>query len=108
MTTRLLEIRDRGTTIPALAIQVSGADGWIMRRAGFETPMVYLIMLATQRCQYDPFQWAGGTRTMSVAHQYIEREWATLKDEDVIDVEFILGETKAAKQSDRHYDPSTR
>lgn len=103
MTTKLLEIRDRHTFIPALAIQVSGADGYLLRRAGFESPMVYLIALATQRCQYDPFSW--GNRTMNTAHQYIEAHWDALADGDVVDVEFVLGETPTPKRSERETAP---
>ena len=99
MTTKLLEIRDRATFIPALAILVSGEDGYLMRRAGFECSMVYLVALATQKCGYDPFAW--GNRTMNVAHQYIEKEWAMLRDGDVVDVEFVLGETSTPKTSER-------
>lgn len=96
---KLLEIRDRATTIPAMAIRVSGEDGWLMRRAGFGDPMVYLVMLATERACYDPYNWGG--RTMPVAHNFIAEHWDEIADDEVIDVEFILGETSAAKQSER-------
>ena len=99
MTAKLLEIRDDGTFIPALAMQVSGADGYLMRRAGFESPMIYLIALATERCHYDP--WAWGDCTMHTAHQYIERAWDTLHDGDVVDVEFVLGETPTPKRREQ-------
>src|SRR5678809_299635 len=100
MTTKLFEIRDRGTLVPALAIQVSKADGWLMERAGFgHQPMVYLVMLATQECAYDPFQWKH-RRTMGTAHHYIEAHWDKLQDGALIDVEFILGETTTPKTSE--------
>ena len=99
MISKLLEIRDRGTFIAALAIQVSGDDGYLMRRAGFQSPMVYLIALATERACYDPYNW--GNRTMANAHRHIEQEFDSLKDGDVVDVEFILGETTAPKQSEQ-------
>ena len=38
---------------------------------------------------------------MPNAHCYIERKWRELKDGDVIDVEFILGETTSIKISER-------
>lgn len=99
MTSKLLEIRDKGTFIPALAIQVSGEDGYLMRRAGFQSPMIYLIALATQKCGYDPYGW--GNCTMSAAHQYIEAQWDTLQNGDVVDVEFILSETMTPKVSEQ-------
>jgi hypothetical protein len=95
---KLLEIRDRATFIAAMAIRVSGEDGWLMRRAGFGSPMVYLVALATERACYDPYNW--GNRTMNAAHVYIEREWDHLHDGDVVDVEFVLGETTTPKTSE--------
>lgn len=100
MKTKLFEIRDRATFVPALAIQVSGDDGYLMRRAGFQSPMVYLIMLATEKCRYDPYNW-DNPRTMGNAHRYIEEHFDDLKDGAVVDVEFILGETKTPKESEQ-------
>ncbi len=98
MRAKSVEIRDRHTFIPALALRVSGDDGPLFRRAGFGAPMVYLIALATQQCHYDPSAW--GNRTMNTAHQYIEREWHAIADGDVVDVEFILGESATKKESE--------
>jgi len=99
MITKLLELRDQHTSIQALAIQVSGQDGYLMRRAGFQSPMVYLLKLATQECRYDPWSW--GDRTMHTAHRHIEATFDDLADGAVIDVEFILGETDAPKVSEQ-------
>lgn len=99
MTAKLLEIRDRGTFIAAMAIQVSGEDGYLMRRSGFQSPMVYLIALATERCCYDPYNW--GNRTMANAHLYIAEHFESMNDGDVVDVEFILGESPAPKVSEQ-------
>ena len=99
MITKLLELRDRHTSIQALAIQVSGQDGYLMRRAGFQSPMVYLVELATQECRYDP--WAWGDRTLKTAHLHIAEYFDDLVDGAVIDVEFILGETDAPKVSEQ-------
>ncbi len=97
MTTKLFEIRDRATFIPAMAILVSGDDGYLMRRAGFGAALVYLIALATERCAYDPYNW--GNRTMLTAHNFIAENWDVLKSGEVIDVEYILGETKSITAS---------
>lgn len=102
MTNKLFEIRDRYTLVPALAIQVSGFDGYLMRRAGFNGPMVYLVELATQKAHYDPYTW--GNRTMRTAHQFIEAHFEELASGDVIDVEFILGESTTKKQSESEWD----
>lgn len=98
MTTKLFEIRDAATFIPALAILVSREDGYLMRRAGFGDPCIYLIKLATEQCAYDPYTW--DNRTMAVAHDYIEKHWDELRDGQVIDVQFILGETMVSKESE--------
>lgn len=106
MITKAIEIRDRHTLVPALAIQVSGADGYLLRRAGFQSPMIYLIKLATQECRYDP--WAWGDRTLKTAHLHIDEFFDDLADGDVVDVEFILGETPAPKTSEQltHGEPA--
>jgi hypothetical protein len=98
MENKLFEIRDRGTLVPALGIRVSGADGYLMRRAGFGAPMVYLISLAKEQCNYDPYNW--GNRTMGTAHEFIARTWAERTSGEVIDVEYIRGETTQPKVSE--------
>ena len=98
MKIKLLEIRDRMTLIPAMAVQVSAADGYLMQRAGFgDVPMVYLTMLATENCRYDPYAW--NNRTMRTAHIHIQDYFDSLRDGDVVDVEFLLGESKTPKVS---------
>lgn len=99
MEAKTLEVRDKGTFIPVMGVQVSGADGYLMRRAGFRGAMIYLVHLAGERCAYDPYTWAD--RTMRTAHQFIEKEWDNLQDGDVVDVEFILGESMIQKPSEQ-------
>jgi hypothetical protein len=99
MTVKLLEIRDRATCIPAMAVSIEGADGYIARRAGFESRMIYVVMLATEKARYDPYHW-DNPRTMGNAHAYIQEHFDELQDGQVIDVEFILGETAISKISE--------
>lgn len=47
----------------------------------------------------DPFYWREIRK--QVAHSYIIDNWDTLRDGDVIDVEFILGEKREKKVSER-------
>jgi len=68
-------------------------------RAGFGDALVYLIHLEGQKCAYDHFEW--NNQTMHVAHEYIDMNWAKLEDGDVVDVQFILGETPEPKKSER-------
>ena len=98
MEIKQLEIRDRHTFIPVLAIEVSGADGYLLRRAGFGHSMVILVHLEGMKCNYDAYQWSG-SRTMKEAHNYIQNSWDSLSNGDVVDVEFLLGEAPAPKTS---------
>lgn len=41
---------------------------------------------------------------MHTAHEWITKHFHTLKNGDVVDVEFILGETKVPKRSERFSD----
>jgi hypothetical protein len=106
---RLLEIRDRGTFIPAMAVRLErnqrlplGHEDYLLWRAGYESqPAVYLGRLSDGTGSFDPYDWGRDTRTMPVAHEWISRHWDELPEPGVIDVEFILGETPAPKKSEQ-------
>ena len=98
METKLLEIRDSATFIPVLAISISREDGYLARRAGFGERCIQLVSFNTNKTAYDPYDW--GNRTLQTAHVYITEKWDDLKDDDVIDVEYILGETLRPKISE--------
>ena len=87
MEIKLFEVRDEGTLMPAMAIRISGADGGIMRRAGFGSPQVYMVWLEMAECHWDPFTWVD--RTRHYAHSYIAKYWERLTDRQVIDVRCI-------------------
>ncbi len=76
-----------------------------MQRAGysFEYPLILFGPLNGGRFAYDPYQQEGGMliRTRCVAHNYVQEHWSELKDGDVIDVEYILGETQHPKVSEK-------
>jgi hypothetical protein len=94
------EILDRATFIPSLGISVEG-DTWLSRRSGYGSRCILLTRLGGgSACCYDPYEWVGA-RTMRVAHQYIEENWDQLESGEVIDVEFILGETDEKKESEK-------
>ena len=99
METKLFEIRDRGTFIPVLAVSISDEDGFLAKRAGFGSRCIQVVHFAHGKTSYDPYGW--DNRTMKNAHAFIEKNWDDLKNEEVIDVEFILGETKEPKKSER-------
>jgi hypothetical protein len=111
MESKCLEIRDRATFIPVICIQpVASNEGqrYLLRRDGYmaDTTEKCVIVIKAQ-CRgvaYDPYDWPGDTRTMQVAHNYIETNWNKLRDGDVVDVEFILNETDTIKESERMTD----
>ena len=107
MITKLFEIRDRSTFIPVLATKINyenEAQYRLLKRAGFVHPRDSRILLCRidgggGECQTKPHGWSG--RTLATAHKHIEDNFRKLIDGDVIDVEFILGETKVKKASER-------
>ena len=112
MTTKLFELRDRGTFIPVIAIRLnhgpaSEAERYLLARAGFRGRDNVIILVRAEcagidrNASYDPYAWGG--RTYPVAHLHIIANWDKLSTGDVIDVEYILGETTAPKTSERIY-----
>jgi hypothetical protein len=98
MISKLIEIRDRATFIPALAVKFEAERlAW---RAGFGPgcTAVLLVYLAERRAEHDPYAW--GDRTLRTAHLYIEEHFDQLRDAEVVDVEYILGETAEPKRSE--------
>ncbi len=108
-----LEIRDIGTFIPALAVNMNPDSGtfagdeaqrYLLRRVGYPCngePNVILTRLSGDgTATNDPYEWSG--RTWPNAHHWIIEHWSELKNGDVIDVEFILGETSKPKVSERY------
>lgn len=110
MKAKALEIRDRATFIAALAVDMNPSVSthcekqlYLLQRCGYPCdgiPNVILTRLdGNGKATSDPYAW--GDRTWSVAHNYIIEHWDELKDGDVVDVEFILGETDVPKVSER-------
>lgn len=107
MQAKALEIRDSMTFIPALAVNINPMNAeqrYLMRRVGYPCdgfPNVILTRLAGEgQATNDPYAWPN-SRTMAVAHNYIIDNWDALKDGDVVDVEFILGEKDKPAISER-------
>jgi hypothetical protein len=107
MQVKMLEVRDKGTFIPVLCIRpVPENEGqrYLLRRDGYAgDESEHCIIVVKAQCRgvsYDPYNWPSDTRTMPNAHHYIEQHWNELKDGDVVDVQFILGETDKPKISE--------
>ncbi len=115
MVAKILEIRDRGTFIPALAVQLGSdveQERWLTAVAGFgltsddHARYVLLAKIAggsPYRCTCDPVDWGSETRTYRVAHEYINAHFDELAPGQVVDVEYILGETQKPKETDRNF-----
>jgi hypothetical protein len=104
--TKLLEIRDSCTFIPALAMRVLAertGPGRLLWRAGYshEHPHILLMRLEDGETQNDPYKWSlQRGRTMRAAHEWIQFHYDDIGPGDVIDVEFILGEKPTKKESE--------
>jgi hypothetical protein len=104
MEIKLIEVRDRGTFIPALAMRVTStgdvAGDWLLRRGGFSLNGASIILMRLTDCetQYDPYDWAN--RTMQT-HVWLLEHFEGLAHGAVIDVEYILGGRSAPKVSER-------
>lgn len=104
-TTKLIEIRDSMTFISAIATQLDPAnerERVLLARSGFglrpgeQSKYVFLARLNGGTATYDPYDW--GDRTMAQAHQWLAEHFGEIESGDVVDVEFILGETAAPKE----------
>jgi hypothetical protein len=107
MLVKALEVRDRATFIPVVAVQMTPSNmeqKYLLRRAGYsgDITCVLLTRLDGGEAHYDPYNWADGSRTMRAAHLYVTQNFNKLEDGDVIDVEYILGETTITKTSERY------
>lgn len=108
MITKFLEIRDNGTMIPVLAIELHAdtrEERYLLERSGYDEENNNYIVLWQMDGGYgtatsDSFRW-GRNRTMSTAHRLIKEFWNELYSGDVVDVEFMLGETTEKKPAER-------
>jgi hypothetical protein len=112
MVCKTFEIRDAATFIPVLAIKLTPGcenDRYLLARAGYGRTLLeqseYVIVCSLTgdpiECTYDSYSWAGPARTLSQAHDFIMQHFDQLESGEVIDVQFILGETASKKLSER-------
>lgn len=108
MEVKCLEIRDRMTFIPVICIRPvpdNDAQRYLLRRDGYvgddSETCIILIGAQCRKVAYDCYDWPAAPRTYRVAHDHIAKNWVSLADGAVIDVEFILGETSERKPSER-------
>lgn len=104
MIVKLFEVRDRATFLPIFAISTNPSNedqGYLLHRVGFNTGNAVIIarLNGEYNSSADAYHW--NDRTMQTAHLYIDEHFHELKDGDVIDIEFILGESTEKKISER-------
>jgi hypothetical protein len=113
MEVKCLELRDHNTFLPVICIRpvpTNAEQRYLLRRDGYcgDATERCIIMIDAQ-CRgvsYDPYDWQGDTRTKPVAHNFIAEHWDDLRDGDVVDVAFILGEAEERKISEREEYPA--
>lgn len=109
---KLFEVRDEGTTMPVIALKPdprTEAERWNWARGGYgiepEGQRDYVLLGPLHGGEgmlvCDPYKHPGRARTLPTAHAHIIQNWPYLQSGDVIDVQFILGETTEAKVSER-------
>jgi hypothetical protein len=100
MQIKAIELRDRMTFIPAIAIKLdpgNEAEQALLARAGYgldpsgQAKYVLFGRIDGGQFHCDPHEWGG--RTWPVAHLWIQEHWDEFESGAVIDVQFILGET---------------
>lgn len=110
MEVKCLEVRDANTFIPVICLRpvpVNEAQRYLLRRDGYQgNAQEHCVIMIDAQCRgvaYDPYDWVDKkrNRTHKVAHWHIQEHWGELRDGDVVDVEFILGERAEPKVSER-------
>jgi hypothetical protein len=83
---KLIEIPDRATFVPAMAMRVTGTGDWLLRRAGYSLDGAPIILMRLTDCDghYDPYHWA--SRTMQAAHVWLLEHFEEVATSDVVDV----------------------
>ena len=107
MTVKSIEIRDRGTFVPALAIRLDPSDErdrFLLARAGFgttpEAQRAYVLLInLVKDAPYDAHA-HGQARTLTVAHLHLIDNFDRVDNGAVIDVEYLLCERDAPKVSE--------
>ena len=108
MEVKCLEIRDCNTFIPVICLRPvpnNEEQRYLLRRDGYsgraDEQCIIMIDAQCRGAAYDPYDWVKDHRTKRTAHLYIEQNWHKLTDGDVVDVQYILGETTESKASER-------
>lgn len=105
MESKLIEIRDVGTHIPALATLITKESGYPARRAGYNDNRRFVILTKLTDCESkdDPYKWNSLCgRTMRIIHEYLVTHWDDVIHDGVVDARYILGEIPYPAPSERN------
>jgi len=102
MEIKLFEVRDSDTFIAAFGFTTDNpapGQAQLLAREGYRDRQIMFGYLSGERpASPDPYFWK--CRTMSTAHNHAFVNWDRLRDGDVIDVQYILGERTEPKKSE--------
>lgn len=106
MKAKAFEIRDRGTLVAAVAIQLKPEnehERFLIRRAGFslddDPPYVLVGALDGGKFVYDEYEMQHNS-TYFTSIPFIREHWDELTSGQVICTEFIRGERETPKESE--------
>lgn len=96
---KIVEIRDRATLIVALLLRMipDGArEKFLFNESGYRdcnySSILFISLSSPSFSARHSDDWPSVGRTFHVAHKWIEEHFDEIKDNQVIDVEFILNE----------------
>lgn len=92
------------TLIPVVAIKLTGPENegeeFLLSRAGFRgVECILLGKLTGGEFKYNPYSWRD--RTYETIHKYLINHFDEHESGDVLDAEFLLGESDQPKLSER-------
>lgn len=109
MQTKILEVRDRMTRIVIVAINMDPLitgdflPDFIASKAlhsqGYAPDHTHILLGRVDGTDFTNDPYKRTDRTLKEAHIHIQEMWEELQNGDVVDVEYILGETKEPKSS---------
>jgi hypothetical protein len=115
--TKLFELRDRATFIPAIAIALRperpetyegteteeqlSQERYLLRRLGYSYDGITILLTAlngNHPAYTDPYDWT--LEPWVTVHTWLEKHWDEVQSGAVLDGEFLRGETLAPKCSE--------
>lgn len=111
MTSKIIEILDRDTFIPALVIRLdteNEKEKYLLKRAGYgDIPKNYILLVEINGgyglCSCDVYDWDSRSLRVALSYLYKNDNFDRINPGEVIDIEYILGESEKEKESESKY-----